>query len=44
MKKLYNQPQVTVAPVALQSNLLSGSPAPAGDTMGMSDTLTDDQW
>ena len=42
MKKTYFQPEVTVASIALQSNLLAGSPA--GDRMGLSTTITDDQW
>jgi hypothetical protein len=46
MAKTYFQPEVTVASIALQSNLLSGSPspAPAGDQMGISNITTDDQW
>ena len=46
MKRIYFQPEVTVASIALQSNLLAGSaaPAPAGDQMGLSNTITNDQW
>ena len=46
MKKHYNQPEVTVASIALQSNLLAGSPspAPAGNQMGISNIPTDEQW
>ena len=46
MKRIYNQPEVNVASIALQSNLLAGSaaPAPAGDQMGLSGTITDEQW
>jgi hypothetical protein len=42
MKRIYFQPEVTVASIALQSNLLAGSPA--GDQMGLRSTITDDQW
>jgi hypothetical protein len=41
-KKIYNQPQVQVAHIALESMVLAGSPA--GNTMGMSNIPTDDQW
>ncbi|MBR4564154.1 MAG: hypothetical protein IKO26_06870 [Paludibacteraceae bacterium] len=46
MAKTYFQPEVTVALIALQSNLLAGSaaPAPTGDQMGLSSTITDEQW
>ena len=40
-KKIYNQPEVQVAQVALASMVLAGSPA--GDTMGMYD-IEGDQW
>jgi len=42
MAKTYFQPEVTVASIALQSNLLAGSPA--GNQMGISNIPTDDQW
>lgn len=48
MAKTYFQPEVTVASIALQSNLLAGSaapaPAPVGDQMGLGTTITDQQW
>jgi hypothetical protein len=45
MAKTYFQPEVTVASIALQSNLLAGSGvAPAGDQMDLNPTITDDQW
>ena len=40
-KKIYNQPKVTVASIALQSNLLAGS---AGDNMSISNTETSTVW
>ena len=44
MKKHYNQPEVTVASIALQSNLLAGSAAPApANNMGMND-IPGEQW
>lgn len=39
-KKIYNQPEVTVASIALQSNLLAGS----GDNMSISNTETSTVW
>ena len=42
MKKLYNQPEVQVAQIALESMVLAGSPA-AGD-MNVNNIPTDDQW
>ncbi len=42
MAKTYFQPEVTVASIALQSNLLAGSAA--GDQMGLRSTITDEQW
>ena len=43
MAKTYFQPEVTVASIALQSNLLSGSAA--GDQMGINTSIeTDEQW
>ena len=45
MKKIYIQPQVIVASIALQSNLLAGSPAPAGNSMNLNTGIpTDEQW
>ena len=46
MKKLYNQPEVQVAPIALESMVLAGSPAPAsgGGAGKVNDISTDDQW
>ena len=43
MTKNYIQPQVLVVPIALESMVLAGSPAPSGD-MGINDIPTDDQW
>ena len=44
-KKIYNQPEVTVASIALQSIVLAGSPAPAGNSMNLNTGIpTDDQW
>ena len=40
MKKLYNQPEVQVAQIALESMVLAGSPA---NTMGTYD-IEGDQW
>ena len=42
-KKIYNQPEVTVAQVALNSMILAGSPA-AAPSMGLIPDETDDQW
>ena len=42
-KKIYNQPEVTVATIAMQFNLLAGS-AGGGNSMNMSNIPTDDQW
>ena len=42
-KKIYNQPEVTVAQVALDSMILAGSPA-AGNQMVLIPDETDDQW
>ena len=45
MKKNYNQPEVTVASIALQSIVLAGSPAPAGNSMDLNTGIpTDEQW
>ena len=45
MKKNYNQPEVLVARVALESMVLAGSPAPAGNSMDLNTGIpTDDQW
>ena len=45
MQKTYIQPSVTVAQVALQSIVLAGSPAPAGNSMNLNTGIpTDDQW
>lgn len=44
MAKTYFQPEVTVASIALQSNLLAGSAAGGGDQMGLSTTITGEQW
>ena len=40
-KKIYNQPETSVASIALQSNLLAGS---GGDNMNISDTETTSVW
>ena len=42
-KKVYNQPQVLVAQIALESMVLAGSPAPSANTMGMYD-IDSEQW
>ena len=44
MTKTYIQPEVLVARIALESMVLAGSPAPTGDQMGLSSTITDEQW
>ena len=45
MKTTYIQPEVTVAQVALQSIVLAGSPAPAGNSMNLNTGIpTDNQW
>ena len=41
MKRIYNQPEVQVAHVALESMVLAGSPA---DTMGLHSDIEGDQW
>jgi hypothetical protein len=41
MKRIYNQPEVQVAQIALESMVLAGSPA--GPTMGTYD-IPGDQW
>ena len=44
-KKIYNQPEVIVASIALQSIVLAGSPAPAGNSINLNTgTPTDNQW
>ena len=44
MKRIYFQPEVTVASIALQSIVLAGSPAP-GNSMNLhTGVSTDDQW
>ena len=43
-KKLYFQPEVQVARVALESMILAGSAAPAGDQMPIGDGETNSQW
>ena len=40
MKRIYNQPEVLVAHVTLESMILAGSPA---NTMGFND-IDSDQW
>ena len=42
MKYQYFQPEVQVASIALQSNLLAGSPG--GNNAPLYDIPTDDQW
>jgi hypothetical protein len=42
-KKIYFQPEVQVAQVALESMVLTGSPAPSGDTMGIINEVGE-QW
>ena len=42
MKKNYNQPEVTVAQFA--SMTLMQAASGAGDQMGLSSTITDEQW
>ena len=46
MTKNYIQPEVLVAPIALESIVLAGSPAPApsGDMGINTDIPTDEQW
>lgn len=45
MKRNYIQPEVTIASIALQSIVLAGSPAPAGNSMNLNTGIpTDDQW
>jgi len=43
-KKLYFQPEVQVARVALESMILAGSAAPAGDQMPIEAGETNSQW
>lgn len=40
-KKIYFQPEVLVARIALESMVLAGSPV---NTMGMHDDIPSDQW
>ena len=42
MKKIYFQPEVIVTSIALQSNLLAGSPD--ASSAPLYDIPTDDQW
>ena len=45
MKTTYIQPEVTVTSIALQSIVLAGSPAPAGNSMNLNTGIpTDNQW
>ena len=46
MKKIYNQPEVTVAQIALQTMVLAGSPTPpSSNSMDLNSGVpTDDQW
>ena len=45
MKRIYFQPEVTVAQVALDSIILAGSPTPPGNSMDLNTGIpTDDQW
>ena len=44
MKKLYNQPEVQVAQIALESMVLAGSPAPSGGTMDIHTDIPGNQW
>ena len=46
MKKIYNQPEVTVAQIALDSMVLASSPTPpSSNSMNMNTGVpTDDQW
>ena len=44
MKRIYFQPEVNVATIAMQSNLLAGSAGGGGKSMNMSNIPTDDQW
>ena len=44
MTKTYIQPEVLVARIALESMVLAGSPAPAGDQMHIGGGDTDIQW
>ena len=44
MKKNYNQPAVQVAQFALESMILAGSAAPAGDQMPIEGGDTNSQW
>ena len=43
-KKIYNQPEVQVAQVALDSMILAGSPAGAPTVPVNTGIPTDDQW
>ena len=43
MKRIYNQPEVQVAQVVLESMVLAGSPAGGGNTMGFIDGYGE-QW
>jgi len=44
MKRIYNQPEVLVARIALESMVLAGSPAPTGNNLPVSNLETADQW
>ena len=45
MKKIYFQPEITVASIALQSNLLAGSAGePAANTLGVKEHEVATMW
>ena len=44
MKRIYFQPEVTVAQVALNSMILAGSAGGGGSSAPKYDIPTDDQW
>ena len=44
MKRNYNQPAVQIAQFALESMILAGSAASAGDQMTIGDGETNSQW
>ena len=44
MKRTYFQPEVTVASIALQSNLLTGSPVAPANALGVKSASTDEMW
>ena len=43
-KKIYNQPEVVITPIILDSIILAGSPGASSGTGKVNPIETDDQW